>query len=482
MLPAPIRPSLLPARSSAHLLPCQHWAPHARHQPRQVGRRTGQRSEPLDPLALTQQPVAANLWVPAEPLSRPPPSRPSLVPGPRVGARSWGWPALTTPGQPGPSLSTGHCPPRVPASQGWVPRLDGVGRKVSQEVDRVRVVHHGQQGEGIPGKPEELGQVPWAREWPAGAELLADRVIGCQEEWDKGLWSLQAHVGEGEWGAGRQGAASSPPCRNKSLICRKASRTAWAHSGLWPSKSWRKEGCGCTRRLGCLGEGSGAGGFTYCRDVPEELVGVTEACHRDDRCAGRQCPRHEVRVLYPHVGAEHPPIAGQGRRVSWVAPHATPAAPRPRRPRCASATTPASSLLSQRPHPMPPKDPKLLRPKEILAGARLAFVSGEKKDKDAPPAKGDGGGVPGPKFLPKRPEQPRVVGQGLLHRQQLRVPAAPGPLTERERLSVVPLWAGEQGSLTPRPGLAPTPTPSPSRYPRARQRRPGPPAAPPAPG
>ena len=70
------------------------------------------------------------------------------------------------------------------------------------EVGGVRVIHHGQQGEGVPGKAKELGQVLLARERLAGAELLADPVIGCQ---DKSVGRLQACGG----GAGRPGG--QPP-------------------------------------------------------------------------------------------------------------------------------------------------------------------------------------------------------------------------------------------------------------------------------
>lgn len=128
------------------------------------------------------------------------------------------------------------------------------------EVGGVRVVHHGQHGEGIPGEPEELGQVLPAGQWLAGAKLPADRVVGCQEEaGPRGLG-----VGGAEGGAGRRGQASSPPCENKSLICRNASRTPWAHLGLWPSKSWREKGCGCGCGCHGLAQPRGPRTLAYC--------------------------------------------------------------------------------------------------------------------------------------------------------------------------------------------------------------------------
>lgn len=225
----------------------------------------------------------------------------------------------------GPSLCMGHYPPQLqptsPCAGSRPPRLDGVGREVPYEVGGVWVVHHGQDSEGIPGEAKELGQVLRAGEQLAGAELLADCVVGCQVGRDKGLWRLLACVG---WGSGvgwcggrgvigRWGAALSPPCRNKSLICRKASRTPWAHLELWLSKSWRKEWrwLQLCRTLGLPGPGA----LTHRRDVLEELVRVAETCHSQDGRTGRQCTRHEVGVLHPHVGAEHPPVAGWRCRV-----------------------------------------------------------------------------------------------------------------------------------------------------------------------
>lgn len=170
---------------------------------------------------------------------------------------------------------------------GESPCLDRVGGQVPQEVSGVRVVHHGQHGEGVPGEPKELGQVLPTRERLAGAKRPADRVMCCRggrplgaagQEGGaagglrEGGWATKGcrqgrplgaaggqgaagvgggiQTGVGGWGskaglwgllASCGGAASSPPCRNKSLICWKASRTPWAHLGLWPSKSWRKD-------------------------------------------------------------------------------------------------------------------------------------------------------------------------------------------------------------------------------------------------
>lgn len=298
------------------------------------GRRTSQCSQPLDPLVLTQQPVTANLGMPTkDPHLACSPSQLSLPwsQAPECLVSLLGWPAPATPGQLGPSLSTDTA---LPGSQPVSPHageqpscLDWVGRKVPDEVGGVRVVHHGQHGEGIPGKPKELGQVLWAGQWLAGAELPADRVIGCQE--GAGQRPLEAAGGRGVGGRGRgvpqlagQGA-SSPPCKNKSWICRNASRTPWAHLGLWPSKSWRKKGCGC--RCHSLVRPRGPRTLAHRRDVPEELVGVTEAGHSHNGRTGREGAGHEMGVLDPHVGAEHPPVAGWGTQGGWGTASPVPA-------------------------------------------------------------------------------------------------------------------------------------------------------------
>lgn len=132
-------------------------------------------------------------------------------------------------------------------------------------------------------------------------------------------------IGGKEGGEGRSvgcGGDRSPPCMNKSLICRNASRTPWAHLGLWPSKSWRKEDRGSCHHS--LVRPMGPRTFTHRRDIPEELVGVTEAGHSHNGCTGCQRPSHEVRVLDPHVGAEHPPVAGRGHRAPGATASPTP--------------------------------------------------------------------------------------------------------------------------------------------------------------
>lgn len=74
--------------------------------------------------------------------------------------------------------------------------------------------------------------------------------------------------------------------------------------------------------------------LTHRRNIMEELVGVTQACHREDGRAGRQCPSHEMGILHSHVGTEHPSIAGQGSRrklslSTWCQSQSWPAPPTP---------------------------------------------------------------------------------------------------------------------------------------------------------
>lgn len=147
--------------ASTRPLPPSHiHPPRSAPSPGPRSRRTSQRSEPLDPLGLTQKPLTANLGMPAK-------DPPSAQPPPQL---TLPWSTL---GQLGPSAA-------FPGPQPASPCLDRVGRKVPDEVGGVRVVHHGQHGEGVAGEPEELGQV-LAGEWLAGAELLADRVVRCRE-------------------------------------------------------------------------------------------------------------------------------------------------------------------------------------------------------------------------------------------------------------------------------------------------------------
>lgn len=136
------------------------------------------------------------------------PPHPSLVPG-LSGHKAPGQARvpLSTPGWLGPSPGSGR--------QGRVTCLDGVGRKVAHKVSGVRVVHHGQHGEGVPGEAEELGEVLWSGEGLAGTELLADDVRGCGG--DAGLRGLLA----GTWPCGGCGGhaglwgllGGTRPCR-----------------------------------------------------------------------------------------------------------------------------------------------------------------------------------------------------------------------------------------------------------------------------
>lgn len=57
--------------------------------------------------------------------------------------------------------------------------------------------------------------------------------------------------------------------------------------------------------------------LTYRCDVSEELVGFTKACDSYHRSTGCQCPSHQVGILHPHVGAQHPPITGDVTRL-WL--------------------------------------------------------------------------------------------------------------------------------------------------------------------
>ena len=117
----------------------------------------------------------------------------------------------------------------------------------------------------------------------------------------------------------------------------------------------QEEGRGCTHQRGCPGE-RGARASAYRGDVLEELVGVAEACRRDHRGTGRQGPRHEVWVLDPQVGAEHPPVAGAVAELA----RGTPSAPSPsretRQPLSVQAVwpTPTSSAFPGPPAPCPP--------------------------------------------------------------------------------------------------------------------------------
>ena len=197
--------------------------------------------------------------------------------------------------------------------------------------------------------------------------------------------------------------------------------------------------------------------MAYCRDVLEELVGVAEACRRDHRGAGRQGASHKVRILDPQVGAEHSPVAGAVVELAQ-------GTPLPHRPH-GRLGGPSACRLCRHPRPLPSQGlpPHASQDRcgpEALGGAKHACC-GERGDTDTPAAKGDGRGVRGLELLPQRPEQPREVSQGLLHRQQLRVPAPCGPLPERQRLSVVTLQAGGRvGGLTLSPqGDPPMPHP-----------------------
>lgn len=67
-------------------------------------------------------------------------------------------------------------------------------------------------------------------------------------------------------------------------------------------------GC-CRRRHTCTGLRY-PGTLTHRCDILEELVGVTEACNSYHRSTGCQCPRHQLGILHPHVGTQHPPITG----------------------------------------------------------------------------------------------------------------------------------------------------------------------------
>lgn len=75
----------------------------------------------------------------------------------------------------------------------------------------------------------------------------------------------------------------------------------------------------------------------------------------------------------------------------------------------------------------------------ILALGPGAHLFLGKEIETSPAAEGDDRGILSPEVPPQRPDQPGKVSQGLLHGQQLCVPAPCGLLAEWQRLSVVAL-------------------------------------------
>lgn len=53
--------------------------------------------------------------------------------------------------------------------------------------------------------------------------------------------------------------------------------------------------------------------FTYCCDIFEELAGVSNPGHRQQRRTGSQGSSYEVRILHSHVGAKHPSVTVVGK-------------------------------------------------------------------------------------------------------------------------------------------------------------------------